>query len=617
MRRLLRLALVSVLAVAACARPPATTPGADALTEWLMTSETAGAIGDAALNQSWLSEAPGDIADLRAVLAAAQMADVDGLAQTLSPVRGEMKSLFGALRQRRPGSTRGDLAHWVGVALLTFSPVDPDTAQIPTSDLWADDYLQDISELRDIALAGNLESVARPLVANAEPPPPDFTFKPRSWHSLFAARAEQAGWPLFGAPASRGVVGVLQLDAGEILESDDYMLAVRSPGRARVRSDYVETVGYFKLNAEREMEFVNGGNLALRADQTITVLAHRADRKKLWVWVGDGRLAVVNSECCDQPEDVDTLLWLRLSDGPSKGRWTMIPDDDFRAVSWSDYQAAQIAAGRWASPSSRPTSYPQMGDFYTSRTDTPSVAGARLVVYRAGLAEGEPIFVVHGSPGLGSAYLRESFTETIGVARQLFFYDQRGSGYSEGADDPGAFTMRRMVDDLELLRKRADLEQIDLMAHSFGGLIALHYALVYPEHVRRLLLIEPEPASRAEWLEYIDTGVTELSLDDRTRFGQSADEYVRANWDATRDLVRDSLGAWDLHARLGEISVPTLIVSGTQGALAGAEHLHAGLPDSELVVLEGVGHYPFIEAPEQFARAVLDFLRRTGMQGQG
>ena len=168
--------------------------------------------------------------------------------------------------------------------------------------------------------------------------------------------------------------------------------------------------------------------------------------------------------------------------------------------------------------------------------------------------------------------------------------------------------MRRMVDDLERLRRRADLEQIDLMGHSFGGLIALHYALVYPQRVRRLMLIEPEPASRAEWLEFIDSRPAELSFDDRVRFGQVADEYVRANWDATRHLVRNSLGEWDLHDRLGEVGAPTLIVSGTEGATLGAQRIHAGLPDSQLVVIDGVGHYPFIEAPEQFAEALLEFL---------
>ena len=497
MRKFSWTAVTVGLLAAACARPPATAPGGDALTEWLITSETARAIGDAALNQSWLSSAPGDVADLRAVMAATQIADVAELDKTLRPVRDDMKSLLGALRQRRPGSTRGDLAHWVGVAVLTFSEAEPDTKQIPASDLWADDYLEDILELRGIALRGNLESVARPMVMNAKPPPPDFTFKPRSWNTLFAARAEQVGWPVFAAPASRAVIGFLQLELDETLEADDYLLAVQSPGRARVRVDYVETVGYYELNDERELVVESVGNLALRADQTITVLAWRAERKRLWVWLGDGRLAVVNSECCYAPENLDTLLWLRLSDGPSRGSWTMIPEEDFRAVPWEEYQAAQIAAGRWTAPSSsRPTSYPRLGEFSTGRTDRPVVAGAGLMVFRAGVAEGEPIFVVHGSPGLGSAYLREPVTAAIGAAHQLFFYDQRGSGYSDGADDRGAFTMRRMVDDLELLRKRADLEQIDLMGHSFGGLIALHYALVYPERVPRLLLVEPDPPSR-------------------------------------------------------------------------------------------------------------------------
>lgn len=612
MRRRSWAVVVAGLVLAGCANPPATAPAADELTEWLMTSSTAEAVGDAARDRSWLSEAPGDVADLRAVMAAAEIADVAELDQALRQVRGEMPSLFGALRQRRPGSTRGDLAHWVGVALLTFSAAEPDTALIPASDLWAADYLEDINEVRDIARRGNLERSARPIVVDAEPPPADFAFKPASWHRLVAPLADDPAWPAFAAPASPGIVGLVQLTAGEALESDDYLLAVRRPGQARVRADYIETVAFYKLAEDRQLELDSTGNLALRADQMLTVVADNPERPTFWAWLGDGRLVRVRRECCDAPEGLDMLLWVQLRRGSAKGAWTMVPPSDFRPMSWTEYQEAQIAAGRWAAPSERPTIYPPLGDIAQSRTDRPSIAGSRLMVFRAGLDEGEPLFVVHGSPGLGSRYMREPLIETVGTTQQLFFYDQRGSGYSDGADDPGAFTMRRMVDDLELLRKRAALEQIDLMAHSFGGLVALHYALVYPERVRRLLLIEPEPASRSEWLEYMEVAGGELSMEDRQRFGQYGDEYERANWEATRDLVRNSLGDWDLHERLAEIRVPTLIVAGSAGTLAGAQRLQTSLPASELVVLDGVGHYPFIEAPERFAQAVIDFLRRFG-----
>ena len=155
----------------ACAKGPATQPDADSLVEWLMVSQTAQAIGAAALNQSWLSEAPAQIADLRAVMAATDTEGIAELEETLGPVAGDTRLLLAALRQRRPGSTRGDLAHWVAVATVDVLGSEPDLGRMPDNDQWDCEYLANIMDLRAIANRGTLANVSRPAMLELEPPP--------------------------------------------------------------------------------------------------------------------------------------------------------------------------------------------------------------------------------------------------------------------------------------------------------------------------------------------------------------------------------------------------------------------------------------------------------------
>ncbi len=97
--------------------------------------------------------------------------------------------------------------------------------------------------------------------------------------------------------------------------------------------------------------------------------------------------------------------------------------------------------------------------------------------------------VLHGGPGIGSRYLRAPLQLSVGWNRLLFFYDQRGSGYSEGAEAPEQLTMENFVADVEAMRRASEVDRIDILGHSFGGLVALHYALRNPERVGRLVLV--------------------------------------------------------------------------------------------------------------------------------
>lgn len=127
----------------------------------------------------------------------------------------------------------------------------------------------------------------------------------------------------------------------------------------------------------------------------------------------------------------------------------------------------------------------------------------------SGAADGKPVIVVHGGPGFPSTQPwagLEAFTDT----HRFWYPHQRGSGWSDRpvdrfatADWPANLAaletklgLGAQVADLERLRRALGVERLDLVGHSFGGLIACLYAIEFPDHAGRLLLVAPAPMVR-------------------------------------------------------------------------------------------------------------------------
>lgn len=276
------------------------------------------------------------------------------------------------------------------------------------------------------------------------------------------------------------------------------------------------------------------------------------------------------------------------------------------------------------------------------------VNGTRLFVHREGegTADAPPLVVIHGGPLLDQTYLRGPLAP-LADGRELVFYDQRLSGRSEGTVDSASVRLATLVDDLEAIRTTLDLGPVDLLAHSWGGLIAVAYAIEHPEAVRRLVLVSPmapsarlrqqeETAQRAA-LEPADTaGTGELRADPGVAAGEPAafeallvhsfrwqlhDPALAAELDfhipddyGERSLQFSRIGRdltdYDFTDRLGRITAPTLLVYGDAevGAPIGGEALGTGIPDVTTLVLEDTGHFAFLESPQRFLAEVRRFL---------
>lgn len=121
------------------------------------------------------------------------------------------------------------------------------------------------------------------------------------------------------------------------------------------------------------------------------------------------------------------------------------------------------------------------------------VNGTKLFVSVRGNAK-EFLLVLHGGPGLNQAYFKPHLSDLEKKFR-VIYYDQRASGQSRiPATD--SISIKFLVNDLEELRKLFNIKKINILAHSWGAVLAMHYALTYPRQVDKLILCNPAMLSR-------------------------------------------------------------------------------------------------------------------------
>src|SRR5690348_6400475 len=101
------------------------------------------------------------------------------------------------------------------------------------------------------------------------------------------------------------------------------------------------------------------------------------------------------------------------------------------------------------------------------------------ISYRV-LGDGRPLVRLPGGPGRAGEYLGD--LGGLGRSRRLVIWDPRGVGVSADPADPATFRVDRLVEDVESLRVHLGLDQMDVLAHSAGAVLAKLYAAVYPQH---------------------------------------------------------------------------------------------------------------------------------------
>lgn len=108
--------------------------------------------------------------------------------------------------------------------------------------------------------------------------------------------------------------------------------------------------------------------------------------------------------------------------------------------------------------------------------------------------KGEYLLVLHGGPGLNHSYFTPHLNE-LEKKFTLIYFDQRACGKSS-IPSSDSISIKFLVADIEAIRKKFRIEKLNILAHSWGALQAIHYSLDHPEHVNKVILSNPSMLSR-------------------------------------------------------------------------------------------------------------------------
>jgi proline-specific peptidase len=265
------------------------------------------------------------------------------------------------------------------------------------------------------------------------------------------------------------------------------------------------------------------------------------------------------------------------------------------------------------------------------------------------VGHGYPLVLMHGGPS-ADHYSMLPFRD-LANRFTLVFYDHRCNGRSVGAP-VSSMTWENLTADADALRQKLGFERWAVLGHSFGGHVALEYALRYPHSLSHLVLLDTGGDSRwsqqnaalllakrgyspkkvelvRRWFngefaprEYFPIL---MRIGDAYQHGSSlrllAQALMSGAWrtkfrpEAMVFAGRHLFKGWTVMDRLGEITVPTLVMAGQDDFVFPPEcqeELAAGIPNARLRIIERAGHNPHEEQPAEVMEALTDFIPADG-----
>jgi proline iminopeptidase len=272
-----------------------------------------------------------------------------------------------------------------------------------------------------------------------------------------------------------------------------------------------------------------------------------------------------------------------------------------------------------------------------------------LWVVSRGPADGYPLIVLHGGPGLDHHEFGDYLDPLTEDGIRLLLVDLRSQGRSEPTS-PDTWTLERMAQDVIMLVRAMRLEHHAVFGHSYGAFVALQNAVDYPGMAEKTIVsggipsakyldgVEPnlqqfEPVAlrervAASWAREAEVHTQEdvaSLMHDQWSFhfadpsDPRIDEYERRTAGSTfaPDVLRwfatQNYGGIELEDRLGVVRQPVLVLAGRHDRtcpVAASERMVELLPNAELHVFERSAHMTFVEEPGAFLGVVRRFLSR-------
>jgi len=273
------------------------------------------------------------------------------------------------------------------------------------------------------------------------------------------------------------------------------------------------------------------------------------------------------------------------------------------------------------------------------------IEGAGLVPDGPRMREKPVAFVIHGGPGADHSSYKPTLSR-LSQKLQLVYFDHRGQGRSDRGPKE-TYTLENNVEDMEALRQYLGLEKIVVIGTSYGGMVALSYAVRYPENVRSLIAIATTASSRflqlaqenlaakgtaaqqaiaqrlwegnfeneAQLREYLEVMAPMYSLThDPDKSAKSGDRTI-FSVDAINVAFGGFLRSYNVLDQLHKITAPTLIIAGRHDWICPAElseEMADRIPHADLRIFENSGHSVRADEPEALIDAIAGFLVYKG-----
>lgn len=281
-----------------------------------------------------------------------------------------------------------------------------------------------------------------------------------------------------------------------------------------------------------------------------------------------------------------------------------------------------------------------------------SVTGGKIWYKIAGAEKGgTPLILIHGGPGATHDYLLP--LEELADKRPVIFYDQLGCGKSDNPADVSLWTIERYVEELDLLCKSLNFKNYHILGQSWGGTLAVEYALSgLSDRIKSLILSAPLISS-SRWAEdqreYIDQ-MPDMMKSTILRCEAEGDfnnpEYQKAleefynrhlcriqpmpepmqktfekmntemysyMWGPSEFTVNGTCKDYDASERLGSINVPVLFTAGEydEATPESLKYFSNKIPGSKVIIFENASHSHHLEKREEFIGVVRDFLKNV------
>ena len=275
------------------------------------------------------------------------------------------------------------------------------------------------------------------------------------------------------------------------------------------------------------------------------------------------------------------------------------------------------------------------------------VEGGRVWYRIAGSGTETPLLLLHGGPGAPSYYLNP--LEQISVDRPVIFYDQLGAGRSDRPTDSSLWRVDRFISELESVRAALGLEEVHILGHSWGSMLAVDYMLTEPDGVRSLILASPALSVR-RWAEDADRLIAQMpeevqqAIEHHEAAGTTDDpEYQAATmeyykrylsrsdpwsadllktfdnfntelysfmWGPSEFTATGTLKDYEREDVLPNLALPVFFTAGRydEATPESLQHFHSLVVDSRITIFENSAHMTMLDEPKAYADAVRQFL---------